>query len=60
MSAEAIVMMLVGLALLYGGLAFCIGIAWFHGRHPLPEDVETPADVPPEDRDTDADGSGAP
>ena len=34
MKTEAIVMLIVGFSLLYGGLAWCIGIAWFHGRQP--------------------------
>ncbi|MBU2590629.1 MAG: MetS family NSS transporter small subunit [Nitrospinae bacterium] len=33
MKASAIVMMLVGIFLLYGGLAYCIGIAWYHGQN---------------------------
>jgi hypothetical protein len=34
MSASAIVMALAGIFLLYGGLACCIGIAWYHSQHP--------------------------
>ena len=34
MSAEAIWMTILGFALLYGGLVFCIGIAWYHGKNP--------------------------
>ncbi len=33
METKAIIMGLVGFLLLYGGLAFCIGVAWFHGKH---------------------------
>lgn len=25
-------MLIVGFSLLYGGLAWCVGIAWFHSR----------------------------
>jgi hypothetical protein len=32
MKAAAIIMSLIGIFLLYGGLACCIGIAWYHGR----------------------------
>ncbi len=32
MTAAAIIMALTGIFLLYGGLSFCIGIAWYHGR----------------------------
>lgn len=32
METQAIVMLLVGFGLLYGGLAWCIGIAWYHSR----------------------------
>lgn len=32
MKPIAIVMLILGLALLYGGLAWCIGIAWYHGK----------------------------
>lgn len=51
MEAEAIVMMMVGIALLYGGLAGCIGIAWFHHREEVREEskatdtVEAPTDT---------------
>ena len=34
MEAKAIVMALVGIFLLYGGMAGCIAIAWYHSRHP--------------------------
>ena len=33
MEAKAIVMGLIGLLLLYGGLACCIGIAWYHSKN---------------------------
>jgi hypothetical protein len=32
MTAEAVVMGLVGFLLLYGGLAACMAIAWYHGQ----------------------------
>ncbi len=32
MELKAIVMGVVGFLLLYGGLAACIGIAWYHGK----------------------------
>lgn len=32
MEAKAIVMMLVGIFLLYGGLTACIAIAWYHSK----------------------------
>ena len=32
MEAKAIVMALIGFFLLYGGLAACIGIAWYHSK----------------------------
>lgn len=32
MEAKAIIMTLVGFFLLYGGLACCIGIAWYHSK----------------------------
>ncbi len=32
MEPAAIIMLIVGLALLYGGLAWCIGIAWYHTK----------------------------
>ncbi|MFC1496843.1 MetS family NSS transporter small subunit [Verrucomicrobiota bacterium] len=34
MEAKAIIMALAGIFLLYGGLIFCIAIAWYHGRNP--------------------------
>jgi hypothetical protein len=34
MEAKAVVMGLIGFLLLYGGLACCIGIAWYHSKHP--------------------------
>jgi len=58
MSTGAIWMMLLGMLLLYGGLAFCIGVAWYHGRHPMPEDALTPGDVPPELREDTPGGAG--
>jgi len=33
METKAIVMGLVGFLLLYGGLAFCIGVAWYHTKN---------------------------
>lgn len=33
MEAKAVVMGLLGFFLLYGGLAACIGIAWYHSRN---------------------------
>ncbi len=33
MQAKAVVMGLLGFLLLYGGLAACIAIAWYHGQH---------------------------
>lgn len=33
MEAKAVVMGLLGFSLLYGGLAACIAIAWYHGQH---------------------------
>jgi hypothetical protein len=33
METKAIVMGLVGFLLLYGGLAFCIGVAWYHSKN---------------------------
>ncbi len=33
MKASAIIMLIGGLALLYGGLAWCIGIAWYHSKN---------------------------
>jgi len=32
MKPAAITMLIVGLALLYGGLAWCIGVAWYHSK----------------------------
>jgi len=32
--AKAIIMGLIGFLLLYGGLAWCIGIAWYRSRNP--------------------------
>ncbi len=32
MEYTAIIMLIAGFALLYGGLAWCIGIAWYHNR----------------------------
>ena len=32
MKPIAIIMLIVGLVLLYGGLAWCIGIAWYHNK----------------------------
>jgi len=32
MEAKAIIMGLIGFFLLYGGLACCLGIAWFSNR----------------------------
>jgi len=32
MEAKAIVMAMIGFLLLYGGLAACIGIAWYHSK----------------------------
>jgi len=34
MQASAIIMAFAGFFLLYGGLAACIAIAWYHGKHP--------------------------
>ena len=34
MEATAVVMGLIGFFLLYGGLAWCIGIAWYHSKNP--------------------------
>lgn len=33
MEGKAIVMMLVGIFLLYGGLALCFGIAWYNAKN---------------------------
>jgi hypothetical protein len=33
MEAKAIIMALIGFFLLYGGMAWCIGIAWYHGKN---------------------------
>ncbi len=33
MKTEAIIMLITGLGLLYGGLAWCIGIAWYHSKN---------------------------
>jgi len=33
MEAKAIVMALIGFFILYGGLACCIGIAWYHSKN---------------------------
>lgn len=32
METTAIIMGIIGFALLYGGLTCCIGIAWYHSR----------------------------
>ena len=32
METTAVVMGIIGFALLYGGLTCCIGIAWYHSR----------------------------
>lgn len=32
METAAIIMGIIGFALLYGGLTCCIGIAWYHGK----------------------------
>ena len=32
MEAKSIIMIFVGVFLLYGGMACCIGIAWYHAR----------------------------
>lgn len=32
MEPTAIIMGIIGFALLYGGLTCCIGIAWYHSR----------------------------
>ena len=32
MKPSAVVMALLGILLLYGGMACCIGIAWYHSR----------------------------
>lgn len=32
MEPTAIIMGIIGFALLYGGLSCCIGIAWYHSR----------------------------
>lgn len=32
MGTTAIVMGIIGFALLYGGLTCCIGIAWYHSK----------------------------
>lgn len=33
METTAVVMLITGFALLYGGLAWCIGIAWYHSKN---------------------------
>ena len=33
MKPAAIIMLIVGMGLLYGGLAWCIGIAWYHSKN---------------------------
>ena len=33
MKPAAIIMLIIGLGLLYGGLAWCIGIAWYHSKN---------------------------
>lgn len=33
MEPTAIIMLIIGLGLLYGGLAWCIGIAWYHAKN---------------------------
>ena len=38
MEAKAIVMMIVGIILLYGGLAYCIGIALRHAKSTTKKD----------------------
>lgn len=32
MQTSAIIMGIIGVALLYGGLTCCIGIAWYHSK----------------------------
>jgi len=32
MSTTAIIMGIIGFALLYGGLTYCVGIAWYHNK----------------------------
>ena len=32
MELKAIIMGLIGFFLIYGGLTFCIGIAWYHSK----------------------------
>ena len=32
MEAKAVVMGLLGFFLLYGGFAYCVGIAWYHSQ----------------------------
>ncbi len=48
MSSGAIWMMILGFGLLYGGLAFCLGVAWHHSKHPRPDDALTAQDPPAE------------
>lgn len=33
METTAVIMLIAGFGLLYGGLAWCIGIAWYHSKH---------------------------
>ena len=32
MSSEAVWVAILGSALLFGGLSFCVGVAWYHGK----------------------------
>jgi hypothetical protein len=41
MELKAIIMGIVGFLLLYGGLAACIGIAWYHGKRKKEEQATT-------------------
>ncbi len=41
MELKAIVMGTVGFLLLYGGLAACIGIAWYHSKRKKDEQATT-------------------
>ena len=40
LSGWAVGMAIAGAMLLFGGMCFCIGIAWYHGKNPRPGDDE--------------------